>query len=131
LSIHVRLLTQQTFIYPRPQQRHVMSDTDMREAINEAVLDAQTAYKSAEKNPIGHGHAFIKGLDGRTKVVQELAKHPEIDVEKGGYHGTTLHINNVSRFLDAQRSAYKEFQETLTSLGVEAAEDWHIWTHAD
>lgn len=107
-----------------------MADTtdDVREAIQEAVIEAQATYDDAQKSPVDHGFVMIKGLDGRTRLAQELKKHPQIDVQSGGYHGTTVEIEGLSRYMTAQRGAYDVFIKTLKSLGVDT-QDMRVWEH--
>lgn len=102
---------------------------DIQDAINEAVLEAQSTYQDASKSPVDHGFAMLKGLDGRTRLARELQEHPQVHVDTGGYHGTTVRIQGVERYLTAQRGAYDVFVKTLKSLGVDGVDDMRVWTH--
>lgn len=112
-----------------------MPDTDSAaeptDPISRAVFEARATYKDADKSPVDHGHAFLKGLDGRTKLAKRLEEHPAVDVDKGGYHGTTVHIDGVDRYLTAQRGAYAAFRDVLRAEGFESAAEMDIWAHAD
>lgn len=103
---------------------------DIQESINESVKEAKATYKDSNKSPIDHGYAMVKGIDGRTRLAQELKKNPHVHVEAGGYHGTTIRINGLDRYLTAQKGAYNAFIRSLMSRGIEA-EDLYVWTHAD
>lgn len=105
-----------------------MSD-DMREVLDRAVMEACSTYKDADKSPVDHGHAMIRGIDGRTKLADAMKDHPAIDVRVGGYHGTTAVVDDVNRYLSAQRGAYESFIKTLQAEGVSGADELHIWTH--
>lgn len=102
---------------------------DLSAAISEAAMRAREEYQAAEKNPLDHGHAFVKGLDGRTRLARALKEHKAVDVQTGGYHGTTIHIRGVDRFLSAQRAAYNEFISALKEMGASGADDMTVWTH--
>jgi hypothetical protein len=115
---------------PESRERDARGVEELSDAIEEAVMEAQGTYESANKSPLDHGHAFIKGLDGRTRLASALQSHPQVHVEKGGYHGTTVHLQGVSRYLSAQRGAYDVFIKTLESLGVDT-QDMRIWARAD
>lgn len=102
--------------------------TYIENAVDDAVTAARDAYDAAEKNPLGQGHAFVKGVDGRTSLAHALDGHDALRVDSGGYHGTTVHIEGVGRYVDASRAAYDAFIRTLESHNVDGTDGMHVWT---
>lgn len=105
--------------------------SDIRAALDDAVRQAQATFQDADKSALDHGHAFVKGIDGRTRLAREMKKHPKIDVSRGGYHGTVAHIDGVARFYTAQRGAYDAFVKTLQEHEVSGASDLRVWARRD
>ena len=96
--------------------------------IDKAVDNAQDAYESARKSPLDHGFAMVKGIDGRTKLARQCSEHTAIDVESDDYHGTTVHIDGLTRYLSAQAHGYQAFIDSLESSGFDV-DGWHVFTH--
>jgi hypothetical protein len=103
---------------------------DLQSAIEEAVYEAKTTYEDANKSPIDHGYAHVGGVDGRTRLADALKQHDDVDVSRDSYHGTTVTIDGINRYLAAQRGAYDAFIKTLQAHGVSGAGDLNLFGHA-
>lgn len=103
----------------------------LQAAIDEAVMEAKATYKDADKSPIDHGYAMVKGIDGRTTLAKRLQADDRVRVTTDGYHGTTLTIEGVNRYLVPQRGAYDVFIKTLQAHEVSGAGDLRVWARAD
>jgi uncharacterized caspase-like protein len=88
--------------------------TDLDVAVGDAVDSAQAAFEEADKNPLGHGFAHMD-VDGRTSLAHALKRHPDVDASDTSY----VTIDGVSRYLSAQRAAYRAFRDTLEDYGVD------------
>jgi len=102
----------------------------MQDAIDKAVSVAEETYENARQSPFDHGYAIIMGLDGRTSLAHACRDHPCLDVSNDSYHGTTVTIDGMSRYLNPQAQAYKAFIRVLDNHGVDI-QDMRVWTHQD
>jgi len=102
----------------------------MQGVLDTAVEAAEETYELARQSPCDHGHAMIVGLDGRTELAHACDEHADIDVSSDDYHGTTLTIDGMSRYLTPQAQAYQAFIDTLLEHDIDV-QNMRIWTRAD
>ena len=121
---HAGFLTASLFTVPP------VCHTAMQDALDTAVAEAKRAYESTDKSPIDYGFALVKGIDGRTSLAHACRDHPDIDVSNDSYHGTTVTIDGLTRYLMPQQRGYRAFIRVLEENGVDA-QDMRVWSHAD
>jgi len=102
----------------------------MQDAIDNAVTAAEETYENARQSPFDHGVAMVVGLDGRTSLAHACKEHARIDVSNDSYHGTTVTIDGMSRYLNPQAQAYKAFIDTLLQHDIDV-QNMRVWTHQD
>ena len=104
---------------------------DIQDVLDEAVSDAKDAFEredEAESFTLDAGHCMIKGLDGRTKAVKAMHDHPDINVSRSDYHGTTADLAVCTgQSTSKKKSAMWRFIDRMTEDGH--LDDAWVWVH--